>query len=90
MIGMRGKAAKVLCHPPQKVVIDGEVVGSTPVEVEVVPGRAMNALPLIRQAGMGGGWDCCFVGLPFPQICSSGPLSCFIARRSGGAGPSTG
>ena len=29
---------KVVSNPPQKVVIDGEVVGTTPIEVECIPG----------------------------------------------------
>jgi diacylglycerol kinase (ATP) len=29
---------KVTTTPPQKVVVDGEVIGTTPIEVECIPG----------------------------------------------------
>ncbi|WNZ49059.1 YegS/Rv2252/BmrU family lipid kinase [Leptolyngbya boryana CZ1] len=34
---VRSKRFKVTTHPPQKVVVDGEMVGTTPIEVECVP-----------------------------------------------------
>ena len=38
VLGLRAAKVNVVCNPPQKVVVDGEVLGFTPVEVEVVPG----------------------------------------------------
>jgi YegS/Rv2252/BmrU family lipid kinase len=35
---LRAKRFKVTTTPPQKVVLDGEVIGSTPIEVECLPG----------------------------------------------------
>ena len=35
---LRAKRVKVSAQPPQKVVLDGEMIGSTPIEVECVPG----------------------------------------------------
>lgn len=35
---LRSKRFKVTTTPPQKVVLDGEVIGSTPIEVECLPG----------------------------------------------------
>lgn len=34
---LRGKQFKITTDPPQKVVIDGEVVGTTPVDIKCVP-----------------------------------------------------
>lgn len=33
----RAHRLKVTANPPQKVVIDGEIIGTTPVEVECIP-----------------------------------------------------
>ena len=35
---LRAKRFKVTTNPPQKVVIDGEVIGNTPIDVECIPG----------------------------------------------------
>ncbi len=35
---LRARRFKVTAEPPQKVVVDGEVVGTTPIEVECIPG----------------------------------------------------
>ena len=35
---LRAKRFKITTNPPQKVVLDGEVIGTTPVEVECIPG----------------------------------------------------
>lgn len=35
---LRAKSIKVKTDPPQKVVLDGEIIGTTPIEVECVPG----------------------------------------------------
>lgn len=34
---LRTKWVKVTTNPPQKVVLDGEIIGSTPIEVECIP-----------------------------------------------------
>ncbi|MBE9013476.1 methylglyoxal synthase [Pseudanabaenaceae cyanobacterium LEGE 13415] len=33
----RTRRLKVTAHPPQKVVVDGEIIGTTPIEVECIP-----------------------------------------------------
>lgn len=38
IICVRARWLKVLADPPQKVVVDGEIIGTTPVEVESIPG----------------------------------------------------
>jgi YegS/Rv2252/BmrU family lipid kinase len=35
---LRSKHFKVTTNPPQKVVLDGEIMGTTPIEIECVPG----------------------------------------------------
>lgn len=35
---LRTKRLKITCNPPQKVALDGEIVGKTPIEVECIPG----------------------------------------------------
>lgn len=40
VVGLRSGHIKITCDPPQKVVVDGEVLGNTPVQVDVVPGAA--------------------------------------------------
>ncbi len=34
---LRAKRVKVTAQPPQKVVLDGEIIGKTPIEVECIP-----------------------------------------------------
>lgn len=34
----RAKSLKLTTNPPQKVVLDGEIIGTTPIEVECIPG----------------------------------------------------
>ncbi len=34
---LRSKRVKVTAQPPQKVVLDGEIIGKTPIEVECIP-----------------------------------------------------
>ncbi|MDJ1180314.1 methylglyoxal synthase [Roseofilum sp. BLCC_M91] len=36
-LGVRTRKVKVATHPEQKVVLDGEIIGTTPIEVECVP-----------------------------------------------------
>jgi diacylglycerol kinase family enzyme len=33
----RASRLKVTTNPPQKVVLDGEIIGTTPIEVETIP-----------------------------------------------------
>ncbi len=33
-----GRNIKVTTDPPQKIVLDGEIIGTTPVEVKCIPG----------------------------------------------------
>jgi len=42
---LRARKVKVTTDPPQKVVIDGELVGNTPVEVECIPGGLKILVP---------------------------------------------
>jgi diacylglycerol kinase family enzyme len=35
---IRTKQVKIITDPPQKVVLDGEIIGITPIEVECIPG----------------------------------------------------
>jgi YegS/Rv2252/BmrU family lipid kinase len=43
---LRAKRVIVRANPPQKVVLDGEVIGNTPVDVECVPGGLTIFVPL--------------------------------------------
>jgi YegS/Rv2252/BmrU family lipid kinase len=43
---LRSKRFKVTTNPPQKVVLDGEVIGSTPIEVECLPNGLTVFAPL--------------------------------------------
>lgn len=38
VVHLRAHQIKLMTTPPQKVVVDGEVVGTTPIEVECIPG----------------------------------------------------
>ncbi|NEO98423.1 MAG: methylglyoxal synthase [Symploca sp. SIO2E9] len=38
IIHLQTKRVKVTTNPPQKVVVDGEIIGTTPVEIECIPG----------------------------------------------------
>ena len=38
IISLQTKQIKVTTNPPQKVVLDGELIGTTPIEVECIPG----------------------------------------------------
>jgi diacylglycerol kinase (ATP) len=48
VICLRTRQLKVTTDPPQKVVLDGEIIGTTPVEVECIPaGLTVFAPPLL-------------------------------------------
>ena len=46
---LRAKKFKVTTNPPQKVVLDGEVIGTTPIEVECLPGGLTVFAPLVEE-----------------------------------------
>jgi YegS/Rv2252/BmrU family lipid kinase len=46
---LQSKRFKVSTNPPQKVVLDGEVIGSTPIEVECLPGGLTVFAPLLEE-----------------------------------------
>jgi len=46
---LRAKKFKVTTTPPQKVVLDGEVIGMTPIEVECIPGGLTVFAPLVEE-----------------------------------------
>jgi diacylglycerol kinase family enzyme len=43
---LRVRRLKVTTEPPQKVVIDGEIFGTTPVEIECIPGGLTILVPM--------------------------------------------
>ncbi|MBE9040448.1 methylglyoxal synthase [Oscillatoriales cyanobacterium LEGE 11467] len=45
IISLQTKRVKVMTNPPQKVVLDGENIGTTPVEIECVPGGLTTIAP---------------------------------------------
>jgi len=47
---LRGKQFKITTNPPQKVVVDGEIVGKTPIDVHCVPGGLTVFVPLVDEA----------------------------------------
>ncbi|HEY9634611.1 MAG TPA: YegS/Rv2252/BmrU family lipid kinase [Coleofasciculaceae cyanobacterium] len=46
---LRARRIKVTTDPPQKVVIDGEIIGTTPVEVECIPGGLTILVPMVTE-----------------------------------------
>ncbi|HEY9845277.1 MAG TPA: YegS/Rv2252/BmrU family lipid kinase, partial [Candidatus Caenarcaniphilales bacterium] len=48
---LRARSIKVTTDPPQKVVLDGELIGYTPIEVECIPGGLTILVPdLLKKA----------------------------------------
>lgn len=43
---LRGNKFKIKAEPPQKVVLDGEMIGTTPIEINCVPGGLKIFVPL--------------------------------------------
>lgn len=43
---LRARRLKVTTDPPQKVVLDGEIIGTTPIDVECIPGGLTLLVPL--------------------------------------------
>lgn len=46
---LRARRIKVTADPPQKVVLDGEIVGTTPIEVECIPGGLTILVPATEE-----------------------------------------
>lgn len=46
---LRGKQFKITTEPPQKVVVDGELVGTTPIEVKCVPASLTIFMPTVEE-----------------------------------------
>ncbi|XZO02468.1 MAG: hypothetical protein ACM65L_01355 [Microcoleus sp.] len=46
---MRAKKIKITTDPPQKVVLDGEIIGMTPLSIECVPGGLTVFVPRIEE-----------------------------------------
>ena len=49
IINLQTKQIKVTTNPPQKVVLDGELIGTTPIEVECIPGGLTVFAPPVAQ-----------------------------------------
>lgn len=46
---LRAKQVKITTDPPQKVVLDGELMGNTPLSIECVPGGLTIIVPLVEK-----------------------------------------
>ncbi|HEY9610258.1 MAG TPA: YegS/Rv2252/BmrU family lipid kinase [Allocoleopsis sp.] len=46
---LRARRIKVTTEPPQKVVLDGEIIGTTPIDVECVPGGLTLLMPITEE-----------------------------------------
>ncbi|WP_016949844.1 YegS/Rv2252/BmrU family lipid kinase [Anabaena sp. PCC 7108] len=46
---LRSKQFKITTDPPQKIVIDGEIVGTTPVEIKCIPGGLKIFVPSVAE-----------------------------------------
>jgi YegS/Rv2252/BmrU family lipid kinase len=46
---LRARRIKVTTEPPQKVALDGEIVGTTPIDVECIPGGLTIFMPMIEE-----------------------------------------
>lgn len=44
IFGWRARKAEIYCSPSQELVVDGEMVGTTPVIFEAVPGRSLTVI----------------------------------------------
>lgn len=49
---LRARSIKVTTNPPQKVVLDGELIGYTPVEIECVPGGLTILVPAVPETNL--------------------------------------
>jgi YegS/Rv2252/BmrU family lipid kinase len=48
---LRARRIKVTTEPPQKVVLDGEILGTTPIDVECIPGGLTILMPMTQDVG---------------------------------------
>ena len=55
-IALRTKRVKVSADPPQKVVLDGEIIGTTPIEVECIPNGLTVFAPPTNEAEEKSAW----------------------------------
>ena len=46
---LRARRIKVTTDPPQKVVLDGEIIGTTPIDVECIPGGLTLLMPITEE-----------------------------------------
>jgi YegS/Rv2252/BmrU family lipid kinase len=46
---LRARKVQVRTNPPQKVALDGEIIGTTPVEVECIPGGLTIFVPMVEE-----------------------------------------
>ncbi|MBD2772753.1 YegS/Rv2252/BmrU family lipid kinase [Iningainema tapete] len=46
---LRAKQFKITTNPPQKIVVDGEILGATPVEIHCIPGGLNIFVPLTEE-----------------------------------------
>jgi YegS/Rv2252/BmrU family lipid kinase len=46
---LRAKQCKITTNPPQKVVVDGEMLGTTPVEIKCIPQGLRVFVPLVEE-----------------------------------------
>jgi len=46
---LRARRLKVTTNPPQKVVLDGEILGTMPIDVECIPGGLTICVPLVEE-----------------------------------------
>ncbi|MEA5576470.1 YegS/Rv2252/BmrU family lipid kinase [Anabaena sp. UHCC 0451] len=46
---LRAKQFKIITDPPQKVVIDGEIVGTTPVDIKCIPAGLRVFVPTVQE-----------------------------------------
>jgi YegS/Rv2252/BmrU family lipid kinase len=46
---LRARRIKVTADPPQKVVLDGEIIGTTPIDVECIPGGLTILVPMTQE-----------------------------------------
>jgi hypothetical protein len=47
---LRARRIQVRTDPVQKVVVDGEIIGTTPIDVECIPGGLTLLVPLIEDS----------------------------------------
>jgi diacylglycerol kinase family enzyme len=49
IVHLRTQRIKVTTDPPQKIVLDGEIIGTTPVEIECIPeGLSVFVAPMLQ------------------------------------------